>query len=68
MRILPGALLVAVLGHAQPEKVVVDTDCAFFNDDGAALVMLLQRPRQVEVLGLTLVPGNLWPAEAPSIF
>src|SRR6266404_3099000 len=25
--------------------------------------MLLQRPRQVDVLGLTLVPGNLWPAE-----
>lgn len=48
---------------AQPEKIILDTDCAFFNDDGAALVMLLERPRQVDVLGLTIVPGNLWPAQ-----
>src|SRR5438045_2541850 len=48
---------------AQPEKVIIDTDCAWFNDDAAALAMLLQKPKQVEVLGLTLVPGNLWPAE-----
>lgn len=43
------------------EKVILDTDCAFFNDDGAALVMLLQKPEKVDLLGLTLVPGNLWP-------
>jgi inosine-uridine nucleoside N-ribohydrolase len=54
-------LAVAALCRAQPEKVILDTDCAFFNDDGAALVMLLQRPKQVNVLGLTVVPGNLWP-------
>jgi inosine-uridine nucleoside N-ribohydrolase len=53
----------ALLAQAQPEKVVFDTDCAFFSDDGAALVMLLQRPRQVELLGLTVVPGNLWPRQ-----
>ena len=35
----------AVLGFAQPEKVIFDTDCAYFNDDGAALVMLLHRPK-----------------------
>jgi inosine-uridine nucleoside N-ribohydrolase len=57
MRLL---LLTATLCFAQ-EKVIFDTDSAFFNDDGAALVMLLQRPEQVDVLGLTLVPGNLWP-------
>jgi inosine-uridine nucleoside N-ribohydrolase len=51
----------AVLGCAQPEKVVFDTDCAYFNDDGAALVMLLQRPKQVEIEGITVVPGNFWP-------
>jgi inosine-uridine nucleoside N-ribohydrolase len=56
-------LLVASLVRAQPEKIILDTDCAFFNDDGAALVMLLQRPKQVDVLGLTLVPGNLWPQQ-----
>src|SRR5271154_4870752 len=58
---IPIVLLLAGLLRAQPEKVIFDTDCAFFNDDGAALVMLLQRPKQVDVLGLTLVPGNLWP-------
>jgi inosine-uridine nucleoside N-ribohydrolase len=53
-------LLTATLCLAQ-EKVIFDTDSAVFNDDGAALVMLLQRPEQIDVLGLTLVPGNLWP-------
>jgi inosine-uridine nucleoside N-ribohydrolase len=53
--------LMVVYGYAQPEKVVFDTDCAYFNDDGAALVMLLQRPEQVEIQGLTIVPGNFWP-------
>ena len=51
----------AVLGCAQPEKVVFDTDCAYFNDDGAALVMLLNSPKQVEIEGITIVPGNFWP-------
>src|ERR1041385_9540492 len=55
--------LLAGLCQADPEKVIFDTDCAFFNDDGAALVMLLERPRQAEVLGLTIVPGNLWPRQ-----
>ncbi len=52
----------AVLGYSQPEKVIFDTDCAYFNDDGAALVMLLQRPKQIEIEGITVVPGNFWPA------
>jgi inosine-uridine nucleoside N-ribohydrolase len=54
-------VLAAGLCLAQ-EKVIFDTDSAFFNDDGAALVMLLQQPDKVDVLGLTLVPGNLWPS------
>ncbi len=59
------ALICAVLvsyGFAQPEQVVFDTDCAYFNDDGAALVMLLNSPKQVQIQGITVVPGNLWPA------
>jgi inosine-uridine nucleoside N-ribohydrolase len=59
-RILIGAFM-AVLGCAQPEKVIFDTDCAYFNDDGAALVMLLTSPKQVEIEGVTIVPGNFWP-------
>jgi inosine-uridine nucleoside N-ribohydrolase len=53
---------IASYGYAQPEKVVFDTDCAYFNDDGAALVMLLQRPQQIAIQGITVVPGNFWPA------
>ena len=59
MRLL--LLFMAGLCFAQ-ERVIFDTDSAFFNDDGAALVMLLQQPEKVDVLGMTLVPGNLWPA------
>src|SRR5580658_9918487 len=55
-------VLLVNLAFAQPEKVIFDTDCAYFNDDGAALVMLLQRPKQIEIQGITLVPGNFWPA------
>ena len=51
----------AIYAYAQPEKVVFDTDCAYFNDDGAALVMLLHRPEQVQIEGITVVPGNFWP-------
>src|ERR1035437_4110512 len=52
----------AIYAYAQPEKVIFDTDCAYFNDDGAALVMLLHRPEQVQIEGITVVPGNFWPA------
>ncbi len=55
-------LLTAMSCLAQ-EKVIFDTDSAFFNDDGAALVMLLHNPEKVDVLGLSLVPGNLWPEQ-----
>ena len=62
MRIL--LFLAAILVcYAQPEPVIIDTDCAVFNDDGAAMVMVLQRPDLATVLGVTLVPGNYWPSE-----
>jgi inosine-uridine nucleoside N-ribohydrolase len=54
-------VFIAGYGYAQPEKVVFDTDCAYFNDDGAALVMLLNSPGRVEIEGVTIVPGNFWP-------
>jgi inosine-uridine nucleoside N-ribohydrolase len=43
--------------------VVVDTDSGLFGDDGAAVVMLLRSPEQVAVTGITIVPGNVWPAQ-----
>jgi inosine-uridine nucleoside N-ribohydrolase len=64
---IPAAVFFALAALAQTEKtstaerVILDTDSAFFNDDGAAMVMLLQRPDQVELIGVTLVAGNLWP-------
>ncbi|MEM1246460.1 MAG: nucleoside hydrolase [Acidobacteriota bacterium] len=45
---------------AEPRKIIFDTDTAYFLDDGAALVMLLQRPDLVEIVGVTVVSGNLW--------
>jgi inosine-uridine nucleoside N-ribohydrolase len=62
MKLLLIGAWIAVSAGAQPEKVVFDTDCAYFNDDGAALVMLLHRPQQVQIEGITVVPGNFWPA------
>ena len=40
---------------AAKDKVIFDTDTAYFNDDGAALVMLLQRQEQIDLLGVTEV-------------
>ena len=39
-------------------RIVFDTDSAVFNDDAAALAMLLQRRDVVEILGVTVVAGN----------
>lgn len=39
-------------------RVLIDTDSAVFNDDAAALAMLLQRRDLVEILGVTIVAGN----------
>ena len=43
---------------SEPEPIIFDTDSAVFNDDAAALAMLLRRPDRVEVLGVTVVAGN----------
>jgi len=44
------------------ERVILDSDSAMFNDDAAAMVMLLNRPDQVDLFAVTLVPGNMWPS------
>lgn len=44
------------------ERVILDSDSAVFNDDAAAMVMLLNRPEQVDLFAVSLVPGNLWPS------
>lgn len=53
------ALLIAMSATAA-ERVIVDTDCGYFGDDGMTLVMLLRSPNVVSVEGITLVSGNVW--------
>lgn len=44
---------------AAQERVIVDADMGVLNDDAVALFMLLNSPN-VQVLGVTIVPGNTW--------
>ena len=39
-------------------RLIVDTDSAVFNDDAAALAMLVRRRDLFEILGVTVVAGN----------
>ena len=39
-------------------RLIVDTDSAVFNDDAAALAMIVQRRDLFELLGVTVVAGN----------
>jgi purine nucleosidase len=61
MRWWPLLLIPAACGAA--DKIVFDTDCGYFGDDGSALVMVLRSPQKVQVAGLTTVSGNVWAAE-----
>jgi len=63
LRLLAVLLATPLIWSAGREIVVVDTDSGLFGDDGAAVVMLLRSPAQVAVSAITLVPGNVWPAQ-----
>jgi inosine-uridine nucleoside N-ribohydrolase len=56
------ALLLLAAAAPAPDEVVFDTDCGFFGDDGAALVMVLRSPDKVRVSAITAVSGNVWAA------
>src|SRR5262245_42794190 len=60
VRVLAGLLLAPALWSAGRETVLFDTDSGLFGDDGAALVLLLRSPAQVNLAGITVVPGNVW--------
>ncbi len=62
-KVLAGILLLAAMAAGR-EDVLVDTDCGLFGDDGASLVMLLRSPSKVTVSAISVVPGNVWPAQA----
>jgi len=57
-------LLLAVLNSATraKEKVIVDSDMVVLYDDGVAMMMLANHP-DIELLGVTIVPGNTWVSE-----
>ena len=44
------------------EKVILDTDMVVLYDDGVAMMMLANHP-DIELLGVTIVPGNTWLSE-----
>ncbi|MHC4463769.1 MAG: nucleoside hydrolase [Planctomycetota bacterium] len=56
-------LLVALNSIAgAKEKVIVDSDMVILYDDGVAVMMLANHPN-IELLGVTIVPGNTWVSE-----
>ena len=55
-------LLVLVSIAGAKEKVILDTDMVVLYDDGVAMMMLANHP-DIELLGVTIVPGNTWLSE-----
>ena len=56
-------LIFAMAGAAfAQERVILDRISAVFNDDAAAMVMLLQRPEHVDLFGSHAGTGNMWPS------
>ncbi|MHC4189086.1 MAG: nucleoside hydrolase, partial [Planctomycetota bacterium] len=56
-------LLVALASVAgAKEKVILDSDMVVLYDDGVAMMMLANHP-DIELLGVTIVPGNTWVSE-----
>jgi len=53
-------VLVSVAGAK--EKVILDTDMVVLYDDGVAMMMLTNHP-DIELLGVTIIPGNTWLSE-----
>lgn len=53
------ALLAVSPRAVAQERVILDVDMGVLNDDAVTLFMLLNSPT-VQVLGVTVVPGNTW--------
>ncbi len=60
-------LLVIAIGSigSAKEKVILDTDMVELYDDGVAM-MMLARSKEIDLLGIVTVSGNVWEAEATS--
>ena len=62
--LLIGIILFGLLGSISgaKEKVILDTDMVMLYDDGVGMMMLANHP-DIELLGVTIVPGNTWVSE-----
>jgi len=62
--VLVAVMLLGILSSISwaKEKVILDTDMVVLYDDGVAMMMLANHP-DIELLGVTIVPGNTWVAE-----
>ncbi|MBL8175769.1 MAG: nucleoside hydrolase [Bryobacterales bacterium] len=57
-------LLGIVFTLSAAERIIVDTDCGYFGDDGATIAMLLRAPGKVKVEAVTIVSGNVWSGDS----
>ncbi len=63
--VLIGVIMLSTASHsvtAAKEKVILDTDMVMLFDDGVAMMMLANHP-DIELLGVTIIPGNTWVSE-----
>ena len=62
MVVVLAALVVTAVGHAQPHKIIFDTDFGSVPQDDAYALMLALHSPELEILGITTVAGN-WSVE-----
>jgi len=56
-------IFIALPGFAA-ERLLLDTDCGFYGDDGTTIAMLLRNPQVGNVEAITIVSGNVWSANS----
>lgn len=56
--------MTAATSTSPAAPVLVDTDCGEFGDDGSELVIVARSPRQLRLIAVTSVSGNVWAGEA----
>ena len=57
---LRSVLLGVLLAAPAMSQIILDTDSGFFGDDSVALTMLLRSNRAKDIVGITVVSGNVW--------
>lgn len=57
-------LIFTALNGIAAERLLVDTDCGFYGDDGTTIAMLLRNPQVGNIEAITIVSGNVWSANS----